>query len=61
MPLLVHKLSPLLWRLNLSVTSMETNLYKWSIHWSDNQKEIKQQQLQTDRIKKRLVIFILKK
>jgi len=29
-----------------------TNLYKWSIHWSDNQKEIKQQQLQTDRIKK---------
>jgi hypothetical protein len=28
------------------------NFYKWSIHWSDNQKEIKDQQLQTDRIKK---------
>jgi hypothetical protein len=29
-----------------------TNLYKWSVHYNDNQKEIKLQQLETDRIKK---------
>ncbi len=29
-----------------------TNLYKWSVHYSDNQKKIKLQQLETDRIKK---------
>jgi hypothetical protein len=40
------------WFLWLTVILFITNLYKWSIHWSDSQKEIKQQQLQTDRIKK---------
>lgn len=40
------------WLMWLTVILVITNLYKWSIHWSDNQKEIKQQQLQTDRIKK---------
>ena len=40
------------WLLWLTIMLFITNLYKLSIHWSDNQKEIKQQQLQTDRIKK---------
>ena len=40
------------WLMWFTVILFITNLYKWSIHWSDNQKEIKQQQLQTDRIKK---------
>ena len=40
------------WFMWLTVILVITNLYKWSIHWSDNQKEIKQQQLQTDTIKK---------
>jgi hypothetical protein len=40
------------WFLWLVIMLFITNLYKWGIHWSDNQKEIKQQQLQTDRIKK---------
>ena len=40
------------WFMWLTVILVITNLYKWSIHWSDNQKEIKLQQLQTDRIKK---------
>lgn len=40
------------WLLLLAIMLFITNLYKWSIHWSDNQKEIKQQQLETDRIKK---------
>lgn len=40
------------WFMWLTVILFISNLYKWSIHWSDNQKEIKQQQLQTDRIKK---------
>jgi hypothetical protein len=40
------------WMMWLTVILVITNLYKWSIHWSDNQKEIKQLQLQTDRIEK---------
>lgn len=40
------------WLMWITVMLFITNLFKWSIHWSDNQKEIKQQQLQTDRIKK---------
>ncbi len=28
------------------------NLYNFSVHWSDNQKEIQQEQLENDRIKK---------
>jgi hypothetical protein len=49
------------WLMWLTVILVITNLYKWSIHWSDNKKEIKQQQLQTDRIKKHGIIFIFKK
>ena len=30
------------WFMWLTVMFFITNLYKWSIHWSDNQKEIKQ-------------------
>jgi hypothetical protein len=40
------------WFMWLTVVLCITNLYKWSVHWSDNQKEIKLQQLQTNRIKK---------
>lgn len=40
------------WFMWLAVMLFIMNFYKWSIHWSDNQKEIKEQQLQTDRIKK---------
>ena len=40
------------WFFWLTVMFFFASFYKWSIHWSDNQKEIKQQQLQTDRIKK---------
>ena len=40
------------WLMWFTVILFINNLYKWSIHWSDNQKEIKQQQLQRDRIKK---------
>jgi hypothetical protein len=40
------------WFLWLVVMLFITNLYKWSVHYSDNQKEIKLQQLETDRIKK---------
>ena len=40
------------WLMWLTVILLITNLYKWSIHWSDNQKEIELQQLKTDRIKK---------
>jgi hypothetical protein len=36
-----------------------TTLYKWSVHYSDNQKEIKLQQLETNRIKKRGIIYYL--
>lgn len=40
------------WFLWLVVMLFLTNLYKFSIHWSDNQKEIKQQRLENDRIKR---------
>ena len=38
----------------LTIMLLITDVYKWSLHWSDNQKEIKLQQLETDRIKKAL-------
>jgi hypothetical protein len=40
------------WFLWLTLMLFITNLYKWSVHYSDNQKEIKLQQLETDKIKK---------
>ena len=40
------------WLLWLTVMLFITNLYKWSVHWSDNQKEIKLQNSETDKIKK---------
>lgn len=40
------------WFLWLAVMLLFTNSYKFSIHWSENQKEIKLRQLENDRIKK---------
>jgi len=40
------------WFMWLAVMLLLTNLYKWGIHWSDNRKEIKMEQLENDRIKK---------
>lgn len=40
------------WLLWLTIMLFITNLYKFSINWSNNQKEIKLQNLETDRIKK---------
>lgn len=40
------------WLLWLTIMLFITNLYKWSMHWSDNQKEIKLQNSETDKIKK---------
>lgn len=40
------------WFLWLVVMLLLTNLYKFSIHWSENQKEINLQQLENDRIAK---------
>ena len=40
------------WFLWLAVMLFLTNLYKWGIHYSDNQKEIKLAQVENDRIKK---------
>lgn len=40
------------WFLWLAAMLLLTNLYKFSIHWSENQKEIQQQQLENNRIKK---------
>ncbi|SKA06619.1 hypothetical protein SAMN04488128_102566 [Chitinophaga eiseniae] len=40
------------WFLWLVVMLLLTNLYKFSIHWSENRKEIKLQQLENNRIKK---------
>jgi hypothetical protein len=40
------------WFLWLTVMLFITNLYKWSVHYSDTQKEVKLQQLETDGIKK---------
>lgn len=39
----------LLW---LMIILFITNLYKWGVHWSDNQKEIQLRNSETDRIKK---------
>lgn len=40
------------WLLWLTIMLCITNLYKFSINWSDNQRQIKLQNLETDRIKK---------
>jgi hypothetical protein len=40
------------WFLWLAVMLFLTNLYKWGIHYSDNQKEIKLVQIENDRIRK---------
>ncbi|MEP7109403.1 MAG: hypothetical protein ABI760_15525 [Ferruginibacter sp.] len=40
------------WLLWLTIMLFITNVYKLSIHWSDNQKEIKLQNLEKDKIKK---------
>ena len=40
------------WLVLLTVMFFITNVYKWGVHWSDNQKEIQQEQLQNDRILK---------
>lgn len=40
------------WFLWLVIMLFLTNLYKWGIHYSDNQKEIKMQQIENDRIRK---------
>ncbi|GAA0524808.1 hypothetical protein [Chitinophaga japonensis] len=38
------------WFLWLAVMLFLTNSYKWGIHWNDNQKEIKIQRLENDRL-----------
>lgn len=40
------------WFLWLAIMLFLTNLYKWGIHYSDNQKEIKLEQIENDRIRK---------
>jgi hypothetical protein len=40
------------WFLWLVIMLFLANLYKFSIHWSDNRKEVKLQQLENDRTKK---------
>lgn len=40
------------WFLCLVIMLFLTNLYKWGIHYSDNQKEIKLEQIENDRIRK---------
>ena len=40
------------WFLFLVLMLLIVNLYKFSIHWSDNQKEVKREELENDRIKK---------
>ncbi|HXS58686.1 MAG TPA: hypothetical protein VN726_21305 [Hanamia sp.] len=40
------------WFLWLVIMLFLTNLYKWGIHYSDNQKEIKLEQIENDRIRK---------
>lgn len=49
------------WLLWLTIMLFITNLYKLSVHWSDNQKEIKLQNSERDRIKKRGIISIFRK
>jgi hypothetical protein len=38
------------WLLLLTIMLFITNLYKWGIHWSDNQKEVQHEQVENDRI-----------
>jgi hypothetical protein len=40
------------WFLFLVLMLLVTDLYNFSIHWSDNQKEIQREQIENDRIKK---------
>lgn len=40
------------WFLWLAIMLFLTNLYKWGINYSDNQKEIKLEQIENDRIRK---------
>lgn len=40
------------WLFLLAIMLLITDVYKWGIHWSDNQKEIRQHQLETDRTKR---------
>lgn len=40
------------WFLWLAIMLFLTNLYKWGIHYSDNQKEIKLEQIDNDKIRK---------
>jgi hypothetical protein len=40
------------WFLFLVLMLLITDLYNFSIHWSDNQKEVHQEELENDRIKK---------
>lgn len=40
------------WFLFLVLMLLITDLYNFSVHWSDNQKEVQRQELENDRIKK---------
>lgn len=40
------------WFLFLVLMLLIVNLYNFSVHWSDNQKEVQRQELENDRIKK---------
>jgi hypothetical protein len=40
------------WFLFLVLMFLITRLYDFSAHWSDNQKEVRQKELENDRIKK---------
>jgi hypothetical protein len=39
------------WLLLLTIMFFITNLYKWGVHWSDNQKMIQQEQIGNDRFR----------
>jgi hypothetical protein len=45
------------WFLFLVLMLLIDNLYNFSVHWSDNQKEIKREQLENDHIKKAWYYF----
>jgi hypothetical protein len=40
------------WFLFLVIAFFISSLYNWGVHWSDNQKEVKQIQLENDKIRK---------
>jgi hypothetical protein len=40
------------WLVLLVIMLFITNLYKWGVHWNDNQKEVQHEQLENDRINK---------